>query len=121
VFLFPRRRLHLVETGANDHLHIIAAKAARGSAAIHRRIAAAEDDDLLANLVDMAERNIGQPVDPDLDVRRGGLAAGNIEVATARRAGADEDRIVALGENIGEAVDAAAETGLGPAHVEDIV
>ena len=47
------------------------------------------------------------------------LPAGNVEVAAARRAGADEDRVVALGEQRLEAVDALAEAGLD-AHAEDV-
>ena len=72
VLLFPGRRLHLLEAGAHDDLHVLAAEPARGAAAIHRGVAAAEHDDALADLGDMAERDAGQPVDADMDV---GLAA----------------------------------------------
>ena len=48
--------------------------------------------------VDVAEGHRRQPVDADVDVRRRFLAAGDIEVAPARRAAADEDRVVALGQ-----------------------
>ena len=45
---------------------------------------------------------------------------GNVEVAAARRAGADEDRVVAFREDAGEAVDALAEARLDAAHAEDV-
>ncbi len=54
-----------------------------------------------------------------MDVLGGLLAAGNVEVAAARRAGADEDRIVALREQPLQAVDALAEARLD-AHVDDV-
>ena len=50
VFLLPRRRLHLVEAGAHDDLHVLAAQAPRAAAAVHRGVAAAEHDDALADL-----------------------------------------------------------------------
>src|SRR2546430_16828934 len=45
VFLLPRRGLHLLEAGAHDHLDVLAAEPARGAAAVHRGVAAAEHDD----------------------------------------------------------------------------
>ena len=57
VLLFPGGRLHLLEAGAHDHLHVLAAEPARGAAAVHRGVAAAEHDDALADLVDVAERH----------------------------------------------------------------
>src|SRR5258708_6338136 len=43
------------------------------------------------------------------------------KTAAARSAGADEDRVVAFGEDRSEAVDRPAETGLDAAHVENVV
>lgn len=57
VFLLPGRGLHLVEAGAHDNLDVFAAKPARGAAAIHCGVAAAEHDHALADLVGMAERH----------------------------------------------------------------
>src|SRR5580700_10501201 len=98
VLFFPGRGLHLLEAAAHDDGHFLAAEAARGAAAIHRRIAAAEHDDPAADLVDMAERNARQPVDADMDVGGSFLPAGDLELAAARRARADEDRVPAFGE-----------------------
>ena len=47
--------------------------------------------------VDVAERDAGQPVDADMDVLGRFLAAGNIEIAAARRAAADENRVEIFG------------------------
>src|SRR2546426_12241808 len=44
----------------------------------------------------MAERHRGQPVDADVDVLRAVLPPGEVEVAAARRARADEQDIIAL-------------------------
>ena len=55
-----------------------------------------------------------------MDIGRGFLAAGNVEVAPARRAGADEDRVPALGQQRFEAVDARAAAEFD-AEIEDVV
>src|SRR6266849_6811193 len=57
VLLFPGGRLHLLEARADDHLYVLAAKATRRAAAIHGGVAAAEHDDALADLADVAERD----------------------------------------------------------------
>ena len=98
VFLLPGRRLHFLEARADDHLHVLAAEPARGAAAVHGGVAAAQHDHPSADLVDMAERDAGEPVDTDVDVGLGLLTARNIELAAARGAGADEHRVIALGQ-----------------------
>ncbi len=120
VFLLPGRRLHLLEAGADDHFDVLAAEAARGTAAVHRGVAAAEHDDAPADLLDMAERHAGKPVDADVDIFRSFLAAGNVELAAARRAGADEDRVVVFCEQFLQGVDALAALELD-AEIEDVV
>ena len=50
----------------------------------------------------------------------GFLAAGNFELAAARRAGADEDRVVVLAEQLLQAVDAMAALELD-AEIEDVI
>src|SRR5262249_44584406 len=108
VFLLPGRSLHLLEAGAHDHPDVLATEAARGAAAIHRGVAAAEHDHALADLVGVTERDAGEPVDADMDVACRFLAAGNVELAAARRAAADEDRIIVFGEQLLHALDARA-------------
>ena len=95
----------------------------RAAAAVHRGVAAAEDDDALADLGDVAERDRRQPVDADVDVRRGLLAARDREVAAARRARADEDRVPVLGEQRLHRIDprAAAELDAEPQHVAGLL
>src|SRR5205085_3308686 len=48
VLFFPGRGLHFLEAAAHDYRDFLAAEAARGAAAIHRRVAAAEHDDAAA-------------------------------------------------------------------------
>src|SRR5207302_2738584 len=103
---------------AHDDGDLLAAKAARGAAAIHRRVAAAEHDDAAADLVDMAEGDAGQPVDADMDVGGGLLPAGDHELAAARRARADKHRVPAFREQRLHAADVMPEAGLDP-HLED--
>ena len=55
-----------------------------------------------------------------MDIGGGFLAAGDVELAAARRAGADEDRVVILGEQLLQAVDAMAALELD-AEVEDVI
>src|SRR5688572_9798622 len=63
VFLLPRAGLHLVEARPHYDFYILAADAPRGAAAVHRGVAAAEDDDALSDLGGVAEGDRGQPVD----------------------------------------------------------
>src|SRR5262249_37011770 len=120
VFFFPGRGLHFLKTGTHDHLDAFAAKPARGAATVHGRVAAAENDHALSDLVGVAERNAGEPVDADVDIGGGFLAAGNIEFAAARRARADKDRIVVVGKQLLHAVDARAAFELDP-KIEDVI
>src|SRR5262249_10275618 len=120
VLLFPGGRLHLLEAGAHDDFHVLAAEPARGAAAIHRGVAAAEHDDALADRGDVAERDAGEPIDADMDVLGRFLASGNFQVAAARRAAADEDGVEILGEQRLEAVDAFAADKFN-AEIEDII
>src|SRR5438034_9415710 len=53
----------------------------------------------------MPERHRGQPVDADVDVLRAVLAPGEVEVAAARRARADEQGIVTLGHQLLQPID----------------
>ena len=108
VFLLPRRGLHLVEGRADDDLDVVAAEAFGAAAAVHRGIAAAEHDHAFADRRDVAERHRGEPVDADVDVRRGFTAAGDRQVATARSTGADEDGIPVLRQKQAHGVDAGA-------------
>ena len=93
------------------------------AAVVHRRVAAAEHDDALSDLRDVAERDRRQPVDADVDVRGGFRAPGNRQVASARRAGADEDGVPFLAEQRLQRFDAriAAELDAEPQHVAGLL
>src|SRR6266436_8272492 len=120
VFLFPGRGFHLLETGTHHDLDLVAAETPRGTAAIHRRIAAAQDDNAPAYFVGVAERDAGEPVYADVDVCAGFLASGNFELTPARRAATDKDRVMAFAEKRFHGIDALAQTQLGP-QLEDVI
>ena len=96
IFLLPGRGLHFLEAAAHDDLDLLAAQAPCRAAAVHRGIAATEHDHALANAGDVAERDRGQPVDTDMDIRCRLLPARALQVAPARGAAANEDRVIAL-------------------------
>src|SRR3984893_17099517 len=98
VLFFPCRGLHFLEAAAYDDRDLLAAETARRAAAIHRGVAAAEHDNAAADLVDMAKRDAGEPVDADMDIGRCFLAPGDIEVAAPRGAAADEHRVPAFAQ-----------------------
>src|SRR3546814_3923082 len=79
VLLLPRAGFHLVEAGAHQHLDVATAEPARGAAAVHRGIAAAEHQHALADLRHVAEVDVGQPVEADVDVRRAFPASRQVE------------------------------------------
>ena len=106
IFLLPGRRLHLVKAGPHDHLHALATQPAGGAAAIHGGVATAQHDDALADRGNVAERDGGEPFDADMEVRRGFLAARNIQVAATRRTGADEHGVPVLIQYLFQGVDA---------------
>jgi hypothetical protein len=64
----------------------------RRAAAVHRGVAAAEHDDALADLVDVAEGHRRQPVDADVDVRAACLRPG---MSRSRPRGAPEPTKIA--------------------------
>src|SRR5580658_4785756 len=119
ILLLPGRGLHLLEAAADDDRHFVTAEPARRAAAIHRRIAAAEHDDPAADLGYVAERDAGEPVDTDMDMLLGLLPAGDVEIASARCPGADEDGVPILFEHRFQAVDVLAHAP-GNTETEDI-
>jgi hypothetical protein len=95
VFLLPGRRLHLLEAGAHDDLHVLAAEARDER---QQSIAVLPPPSTITRLPILSM----WPKETLTASRcrygcwlRGFLAAGNVEIAPARRAGADEDRVVA--------------------------
>src|SRR5690606_12673965 len=96
------------EARAHDDAYVLAAEATRGAAAVHRGVAAAEHQHAARDAVDVPEGHRREPVDADVDVRGRLPPAGQVEVAPARRAAADEDRVVAFVEQRLHRVDAGA-------------
>ena len=97
VFLLPGRRLHLVEAGAHDDLDVLAAEAPRRCGSSPSRCCRRRARSRACRSWSMwPKETLDEPVDADVDVGGGLLAPGNVEVAAARRAGADEDRVVVL-------------------------
>ena len=99
VFLLPGRGLHFLETGSHDDLDVLAAQTPRGAAAVHGGVAAAQYDDPFADLLDMPERHAGEPIDADMDIGRRLDAAGQIQIAPARCARADEDGVIIFSQH----------------------
>ena len=119
ILFFPRTRFHFLESASDNHLDVSPAQAPRGTAAVHGCIAATQDDDALANLVDMTERDGRKPIDPDVDILCRLLASGHIEVAPARRTGAYKNRIKVLIQQFLHAVDSHA-AAKGDPGIHDI-
>src|SRR3546814_14701907 len=69
-------------------------------------IAAAEHQHALADPSDVAEVDVGQPVEADVDVRRAFPASRQVAVAPARGAAADEDGVEVLREQFLHRIDA---------------
>ena len=105
ILFLPGARLHLLEARAHDDFHVLAADALGSAAAVHGGVAAAQDDHALADLGGVAEGHRREPVDADVDVLRPLLPPGNIQISSAGGAGADEDGVVAFGEQRFHAVD----------------
>ena len=91
----PRRRLEVLARAARDHLHVGGAEALGRAAAVHRGVADADDQDALADRVDVPEVNRLEPLDADEDLI-GLVAARQVELLALRRAGADEHRVELL-------------------------
>jgi hypothetical protein len=93
----PRRRLEVLARPAGHDRHVLAAHPLGCTAAVHGRVADADDQHLLADLLDVAEVDVGEPLDTYMDAI-GLVAAGQVEFLPLRRAAADEDGVKALVE-----------------------
>ena len=90
-----------------------------GPAAVHRRVADADDQHALADRVDVAEVDRLEPVDADEDLV-GVVPAGNLQLLAFRRAAADEHCVEpALVEQRLQAVDRRVVADVH-AHVDDV-
>ena len=115
----PRRGLEVLARAARHDLHVLAAQALRRAAAVHGRVADTDNEDLFADPVDVAEVDVCQPFDADVDAV-GLVTAGDVELLPLRRAAADEHRIEPFAEQRLHARDGRVVAHLD-AHVEDHV
>ncbi|MFO1250473.1 MAG: hypothetical protein U1E77_04860 [Inhella sp.] len=80
-----------------------------GAAAVHRGVAAAQHQHLLADFLDVPKAHRGQPVDADMDSAGRGLPApGQVQIASARCAAAHEHGVIALRKQLLHRFDALA-------------
>ena len=77
------------------HFDVFTAQPARGPAAIHGRVADADDQNAFADGIDMPEGNGFQPVDADVNPI-GVVPSGDVEIFSARRAATHKNRVEAL-------------------------
>ena len=89
-----------MEARADHDRDLLATEAASGAAAIHRGIPAAQDDDTPADLLNMSKRDVREPIDPDMDVGGRLASSRDLEVTPAWRAGSEENRVIALAEQL---------------------
>ncbi len=104
IFELPVRSLEELPRLARHDFDVLGAEAKRRSAAIHGRVTDADDQHILANAVDVLEGDGLEPRDSDVNILAV-VTAGNVEILALRRAGTDEDRIVALIEELAHALD----------------
>ena len=122
VLELPRRRLEIRTRATRDDCRLDAAKPPRGAAAIHGRVADADDEHARRDLVDVPEVNGAEPLDADVDMTLCAVvpAAGDIELLSFRRAAADVHRVEAVVDEPLQALDLRVVMDLG-AHVDDVV
>ena len=119
VLELPRRGLEVLPRLAGDDLDVGRAEPLRRPAAVHRRVADADDEHALADRLHVAEMNRLQPLDADEDLI-GVVPSRNVELLALRRAAPDKHRIeLAAVEQRLEAVHRRVVADLD-AHVDDV-
>src|ERR1051325_2575986 len=96
VLELPGRRLEVLPHAARHDFHILAAQSPRGAAAVHGGVADTDDQDALADLLDVAEVRRGEPLYSYMYVSGRLLPAWDVEILAGGGAAADEDGVVAL-------------------------
>jgi hypothetical protein len=113
VLELPRRRLEVRARAPRHDADVASAEPARGAAAVHRRVADADDQHALADRAHVPEVHRLEPLDPDVDPIRCIPSPGEIQLLSLRRAAADEDGVEPLAEQ-----GAHARHRRGPANVD---
>ena len=104
VLELPVRGLEELPRLARDDLDALGAEPQRAAAAIHRRVADADDEHALADRLDVAECDRAEPIDADVDAIAD-IAPRQAQILALRRAAADEHGVVALVEQRAQARD----------------
>src|SRR5205823_1705648 len=89
VLELPFRGLEEAARLARHHLHTVRPEPQTRAATVHPRVAHADDEDALADLVDVAEGYRFEPGNADMDIGCARLAAGKLELLAAGSARAD--------------------------------
>ncbi len=119
VFEFPLGSLEELTRLARHDFHVFRAEPQGTAAAIHRRIADTDDQNLLADLVDVAERDGFEPGNADMNAV-GIVAAGQLEFLALGRARAYEHGVELFGlQQLPHALDGRIQAQVR-AHVDDV-
>src|SRR5690606_7973502 len=118
VLELPFRGLEELARLARHDFHVLRAEPERAAAAVHGRVADADDQHALADRVDVAERDRLEPLDADMNAVRV-APPGKVEILALRRAAADEDRVEAFVEQRPHALHRRREPQVR-AHVDDV-
>ena len=105
VLEFPFRRLEEATRLARHDLDVLCAETQRRAATVHRRVADTDNENALADAVDVVEGDRLEPLDANMNTVRI-ISPGYFEVLAFRRARADEDGVITLFEKCLHAVDA---------------
>src|SRR5688572_446300 len=118
VLELPVGRLEELPRLARDDLDVFRAEPQRAAAAVHRRVADADDQHALANRVHVPERDRAEPIDADVNaIAR--FAAGQAQILAFRSAAAHEHGVVTFVEQRAQARDGRAQLEL-EAQTRDI-
>src|SRR2546421_8605692 len=93
----PVRSLEEAARLARHDFHALGPEPQAGAAAVHGRVAHADDEHAPADSVDVTEGHRFQPGDADVDVGRRRFAPRDVQLLALRRAGPHEHRIEAAG------------------------
>src|SRR5262249_60498976 len=106
VLELPLGRLEEAARLARHDFDAVGAEPEAGAAAVHGGVADADDEDALADLVDVSEGDRLEPGDADVNVGGAGLAPRELELLALGGARADEHRVEPpVGEELAQTLD----------------
>src|SRR5690606_41429758 len=83
VFEFPRRCLEILPTPSRNHLHVRCTDSLCSAAAIHCRVADPYNEHAWLDALYMAEVNIRQPLDTNIDRKSTRLNSSHVKISYA--------------------------------------